>query len=224
MKLLAITSCPNGIAHTYMAAEKLAKAAEKMGHEIKVETQGSIGVENELTPEDIQSADGVIIAADKQVDKSRFYGKRVLEASVTDGIRKPEELIAKFERNEVPVYGKPQSDTLKTIEEVKTERKQKQSPIYRNLMNGVSYMIPFVVIGGLLCVAFGVKRSGVDWDSLDGEKAQLIFMIAVPEEQASNEHLKILQFLSRKLMDDEFREHLLQAKTKEEIMQLFKQV
>jgi fructose-specific phosphotransferase system IIA component len=74
------------------------------------------------------------------------------------------------------------------------------------------------------CVAFGVKRSGVDWDSLDGEKAQLIFMIAVPEEQASNEHLKILQFLSRKLMDDEFREHLLQAKTKEEIMQLFEQV
>jgi fructose PTS system EIIBC or EIIC component len=150
MKLLAVTSCPNGIAHTYMAAEKLAKAAEKMGHEMKVETQGSIGVENELTPEDIQSADGIIIAADKQVDKSRFYGKRVLEVSVTDGIRKPEELIAKFERNEVPVYGKPQSDTLKTIEEVKTERKQKQNPIYRNLMNGVSYMIPFVVIGGLL--------------------------------------------------------------------------
>ena len=163
MKLLAITSCPNGIAHTYMAAEKLAKAAEKMGHEIKVETQGSIGVENELTPEDIQSADGVIIAADKQVDKSRFYGKRVLEASVTDGIRKPEELIAKFERNEVPVYGKPQSDTLKTIEEVKTERKQKQSPIYRNLMNGVSYMIPFVVIGGLL-IALSLAIGGEPTD------------------------------------------------------------
>ncbi|MBA2874379.1 PTS sugar transporter subunit IIA [Thermaerobacillus caldiproteolyticus] len=74
------------------------------------------------------------------------------------------------------------------------------------------------------CVAFGVKKSGVDWDSLDGEKAQLIFMIAVPEKHAGDEHLKILQLLSRKLMDDEFREHLLHATTKEEVMQLFDQV
>jgi len=151
MRFVAITSCPNGIAHTYMAAEKLAKAAEKMGHEMKVETQGSIGVENELTPEDIERADGVIIAADKQVDKSRFQGKRVLEVSVTDGIRRPEELIAKFERHEIPVYEeKSVSAKLKSIAEVKKERSQKQNPIYRNLMNGVSYMIPFVVIGGLL--------------------------------------------------------------------------
>lgn len=147
MKFVAITSCPNGIAHTYMAAEKLAKAAERMGHEMKVETQGSIGVENELTREDIEQADGVIIAADKQVDKSRFRGKRVLEVSVTDGIRRPEELIARFERNEVPVYEK---EKLKSVAEAKKERNEKQNPIYRNLMNGVSYMIPFVVIGGLL--------------------------------------------------------------------------
>lgn len=148
MKFVAITSCPNGIAHTYMAAEKLAKAAERMGHEMKVETQGSIGVENELTREDIEQADGVIIAADKQVDKSRFRGKRVLEVSVTDGIRRPEELIARFERNEVPVY--EVVEKLKSVAEAKKERNEKQNPIYRNLMNGVSYMIPFVVIGGLL--------------------------------------------------------------------------
>lgn len=117
MKFVAITSCPNGIAHTYMAAEKLAKAAERMGHEMKVETQGSIGVENELTREDIEQADGVIIAADKQVDKSRFRGKRVLEVSVTDGIRRPEELIARFERNEVPVY--EVVEKLKSVAEAK---------------------------------------------------------------------------------------------------------
>lgn len=149
MRFVAITSCPNGIAHTYMAAEKLVKAAQNMGHEMKVETQGSIGIENELTPEDIERADGVIIAADKQVDKSRFLGKRVLEVSVTDGIRRPEELIASFERNEVPFY-KEAEPKLKSVAEVKRERGEKQNPIYRNLMNGVSYMIPFVVIGGLL--------------------------------------------------------------------------
>ncbi|NNU90166.1 PTS fructose transporter subunit IIC [Anoxybacillus sp. CHMUD] len=156
MKFVAITSCPNGIAHTYMAAEKLAKAAERMGHEMKVETQGSIGVENELTREDIEQADGVIIAADKQVDKSRFRGKRVLEVSVTDGIRRPEELIARFERNEVPVYEK---EKLKSVAEAKKERNEKQNPIYRNLMNGVSYMIPFVVIGGLL-IALSLALGG----------------------------------------------------------------
>ncbi|MBB6453792.1 PTS system fructose-specific IIC component [Salirhabdus euzebyi] len=144
MKLLAITSCPNGIAHTYMAAEKLAKAAEAMGHEIKVETQGSIGVENELTAEEIRAADGIIIAADKQVDKSRFNGKKVLATGVGEGIRKPEELIKKFENDEVPVYGKEDST------EVKEEKRGKENPIYRSLMNGVSYMIPFVVVGGLL--------------------------------------------------------------------------
>ncbi|SMO95696.1 PTS system, fructose-specific IIC component [Melghirimyces algeriensis] len=150
MKLLAITSCPNGIAHTYMAAEKLAKAAEKLGHEIKVETQGSIGVENELTAEEIQAADGIIITADKVVDKRRFQGKKVLEAPVADGINKPEELIEQFESGDVPVYGDQAPTETQSIDQVKQERKQKQNPLYRNLMNGVSYMIPFVVVGGLL--------------------------------------------------------------------------
>ncbi len=152
MKLLAITSCPNGIAHTYMAAEKLSKMALKMGHEMKVETQGSIGVENELTAEEIQQADGIIIAADKQVDMRRFRGKKVWIASVSDGIRHADQLIKKFEDGEVPIYGQglEKEKELRSIDEVKTERKQSQAPFYRNLMNGVSYMIPFVVVGGLL--------------------------------------------------------------------------
>ncbi|WP_027415278.1 PTS fructose transporter subunit IIC [Aneurinibacillus terranovensis] len=146
MKLLGITACPNGIAHTYMAAEKLQKTAEKMGVEMKVETQGSIGVENELTDEEIAAADGVIIAADKAVDKSRFKGKKLIEVAVSDAIKKPDELIARFQQGDAPVYG----EKLRSIEEVKQERKSKQNPVYRHLMNGVSYMIPFVVIGGIL--------------------------------------------------------------------------
>lgn len=146
MKLLAITSCPNGIAHTYMAAESLQRAAEKLGVQMKVETQGSIGVENELTAEEIQQADGIIIAADKTVDKSRFVGKKLIETGVQEGIHKAEELIKRFEAGNVPVY----KGELKSISEVKEERKAKQNPVYRHLMNGVSYMIPFVVVGGLL--------------------------------------------------------------------------
>ncbi|MFC3885675.1 fructose-specific PTS transporter subunit EIIC [Bacillus songklensis] len=146
MKLLAITSCPNGIAHTYMAAENLQKAADKLGVQMKVETQGSIGVENEFTEKDIREADGIIIAADKTVDKDRFIGKKVLVVGVQDGIRKPEELIKKVMSGEVPVY----QSQLKSAEAIKNERKEKQNPIYRHLMNGVSYMIPFIVIGGLL--------------------------------------------------------------------------
>jgi len=146
MKLLAITACPNGIAHTYMAAENLSKTAEKMDVEMKVETQGSIGVENELTEEDIQSADGIIIAVDKTVDLERFNGKKVIQTSVSEAIKNAEGLIQQHIDGDVEVYGK----TIKSVDEAKKERKDKQSPIYRSLMNGVSYMIPFVVVGGLL--------------------------------------------------------------------------
>jgi PTS system fructose-specific IIC component len=147
MKLLAITSCPNGIAHTYMAAENLQKAAEKLGHQMKVETQGSIGVENELTEAEIREADGIIIAADKTVDKSRFVGKKLLVTGVQDGIRRPEELIEKVLSDAVPIF---KDSGLKSVAELKKEMKDKQNPIYRHLMNGVSYMIPFVVVGGIL--------------------------------------------------------------------------
>lgn len=104
MKILAITSCPNGIAHTYMAAENLQKAAAKLGIEMKVETQGSIGVENQLTEQEIREADGIIIAADKTVVKDRFVGKKLLVVGVQDGIRRPEELIQRVMKGNVPVY------------------------------------------------------------------------------------------------------------------------
>ncbi|MCP3795251.1 PTS fructose transporter subunit IIABC [Paenibacillus sp. CH40] len=146
MKILAITSCPNGIAHTYMAAENLQKAAAKLGVEMKVETQGSIGVENRLTEQEIREADGIIIAADKTVVKDRFVGKRLLVVGVQDGIRRPEELIQRVMKGNVPVY----QAELRSAEGSSQENKPKQNPIYRHLMNGVSYMVPFIVIGGLL--------------------------------------------------------------------------
>ncbi|MED4857218.1 PTS fructose transporter subunit IIABC [Bacillus atrophaeus] len=144
MKLLAITSCPNGIAHTYMAAENLQKAADRLGVQMKVETQGGIGVENELTGEEIREADAIIIATDRSVNKDRFIGKKLLSVGVQDGIRKPEELIQKALSGDVPVYRSASKS------EVGNQQEKKQNPIYRHLMNGVSFMVPFIVVGGLL--------------------------------------------------------------------------
>jgi fructose PTS system EIIBC or EIIC component len=152
MKILAITSCPNGIAHTYMAAENLEKAAKQLRVQLKVETQGSIGVENEFTDKDIQEADGIIIAADKTVNKDRFNGKKVLVAGVQDGIRKPEQLLKKVMSGDVAVYHSTSGE--------KKQEEKKENPIYRHLMNGVSYMIPFIVIGGLL-IAVALTMGGV---------------------------------------------------------------
>jgi fructose PTS system EIIBC or EIIC component len=160
MKLLAITSCPNGIAHTYMAAENLQKAADKLGIEMKVETQGSIGVENEFSEKDIEEADGIIIAADKTVEKGRFIGKNVLVVGVQDGIRRPEQLINKHQNGEVPIL----RSGGKSADEYKKEKKDKQNPIYRHLMNGVSYMIPFIVVGGLL-IAIALTIGGKPTES-----------------------------------------------------------
>ncbi|WP_434178765.1 PTS mannose transporter subunit IIABC [Bacillus stercoris] len=144
MKLLAITSCPNGIAHTYMAAENLQKAADRMGVSIKVETQGGIGVENKLTEEEIREADAIIIAADRSVNKDRFIGKKLLSVGVQDGIRKPEELIQTVLNGDIPVYRSAAKS------ESGNHQEKKQNPIYRHLMNGVSFMVPFIVVGGLL--------------------------------------------------------------------------
>lgn len=158
MKLLAITSCPNGIAHTYMAAENLQKAADKLGVSMKVETQGSIGVENEFTETDIAQADGIIIAADKHVDKSRFVGKKLLVVGVQEGIRNPEALIQKVISGEVPLYqAQPGSEATSSNGKQKAT---KQNDIYRHLMSGVSYMIPFIVVGGLL-IAIALSLGGV---------------------------------------------------------------
>ncbi|PFA92431.1 PTS mannose transporter subunit IIABC [Bacillus thuringiensis] len=153
MKLLAVTSCPNGIAHTYMAAENLQKTADKLGVQMKIETQGGIGVENELTEQDIREADGIIIAADRVVNKDRFVGEKLLVVGVQDGIRKPGELIQKIISGNVPLY----HSQSKIVESNQQERKQ--NPIYRHLMNGVSFMVPFIVVGGLL-IAIALTLGG----------------------------------------------------------------
>ncbi|HDX9510964.1 TPA: PTS fructose transporter subunit IIABC [Bacillus cereus] len=153
MKLLAVTSCPNGIAHTYMAAENLQKTADKLGVQIKVETQGGIGVENELTEQDIREADGIIIAADRVVNKDRFVGKKLLVVGVQDGIRKPGELIEKVISGDVSIY----HSQSKKVES--NQQEKKQNPIYRHLMNGVSFMVPFIVVGGLL-IAIALTLGG----------------------------------------------------------------
>ncbi|WP_336990448.1 PTS fructose transporter subunit IIABC [Bacillus infantis] len=152
-KILAVTACPVGIAHTYMAAENLQKAGEVLGVEMKVETQGSIGVENALTEQDIAEADGIIIAADKEVPKDRFAGKRVIVTGVQDGIRKPEELIKRIQIGDAPIY-KPELDKNEGA-----AKKQKENPIYKHLMSGVSYMVPFIVVGGLL-IALALTLGG----------------------------------------------------------------
>ncbi|WP_413101563.1 fructose-specific PTS transporter subunit EIIC [Streptomyces sp. Inha503] len=154
LKLLAVTACPTGIAHTYMAAEKLAQAAESLGHSMKVETQGSIGAENVLSDNDVSQADGIIIAADKDVDRSRFVGKRVLVVGVADGIHRPQRLIEQV--LDAPVYEGDGSGAGRGASGAAASGggggggSKGRSVTYKALMNGVSYMIPFVVVGGLL--------------------------------------------------------------------------
>ncbi|MEU0369902.1 fructose-specific PTS transporter subunit EIIC [Streptomyces sp. NPDC006283] len=160
VKLLAVTACPTGIAHTYMAAEKLAQAAEELGIEMKVETQGSIGAENVLSDNDVRDADGIIIAADKDVDRSRFVGKRVLAVGVAEGIRHPEELIDRV--RSAPVHSADAGDGGSTGTPGTPAGGgggKERSIVYKALMNGVSYMIPFVVVGGLL-IAISLALGG----------------------------------------------------------------
>ena len=145
-KLLAVTGCPTGIAHTFMAAEALKNAAQEMGVQIKVETNGAIGAEDVLTPEEIKEADCIIVACDKKVDMERFNGKPVLEVPVAQGIRKPKELIEKALSGQVPVRGGELNSSVTVFE----EKSGVGHEIYKHLMNGVSHMIPFVVAGGVL--------------------------------------------------------------------------
>jgi PTS system fructose-specific IIC component len=152
LKLLAVTACPTGIAHTYMAAEKLAQAAESRGLDMKVETQGAIGAENILDDNDVSTADGVIVAADKDVDLSRFAGKRVLVVGVAEGIRRPERLIEQV--RSAPVHTADGTAAAAT-----PSGGRERSVAYKALMNGVSYMIPFVVVGGLL-IAISLSLGG----------------------------------------------------------------
>lgn len=159
LKFVAVTACPTGIAHTYMAAEKLQQAADELGVDIKVETQGSIGAENVLSDNDVRAADGVIIAADKEVDRDRFAGKRVLSTGVADGIHKPKELIERV--RSAPV----QPGAAASGGGAGGDR----GTAYKALMNGVSHMIPFVVVGGLLLavsIALGghTTSKGIEFD------------------------------------------------------------
>lgn len=144
-KVLAVTACPTGIAHTYMAAEALEKEGKKLGIPVKAETNGSGGSKNILTDEEIASCDGIIVAADKNVETARFDGKPVLFVKVADGIHKPAELIQKIESGEVPVHH--EKGAAKTYSKADGSI---GSRIYKHLMNGVSHMLPFVIGGGIL--------------------------------------------------------------------------
>ncbi|MFQ3852587.1 fructose-specific PTS transporter subunit EIIC [Staphylococcus sp. 2S1] len=148
MKILAITSCPNGIAHTYMAQEKLEQAGKEMGVDIKVETQGGVGAENVLTAKEIREADGIIIAADRQVDLSRFDGKLLINESVREGIHKPQELIQRIIDKDAHIHH--DANATGTSNQDDEEQKSGVQMIYQHLMNGVSFMVPFIVVGGLL--------------------------------------------------------------------------
>ena len=150
-EILAITACPTGIAHTYMAAESLEKMGEQLGYKVKVETHGQSGVKNKFTKEDIKNAKAVIIAADTKVDLSRFDGKKLVKAKVADGINKPKELIEHVLSDDAKVY----HSSNKSNQEDDDIKEGVGTRIYKHLMNGVTHMLPFVVGGGILiAIAF----------------------------------------------------------------------
>lgn len=151
-KVLAVTACPTGIAHTYMAAEALEKAGKRLGISIKVETNGSGGAKNILTPEEIEKCDGIIVAADKSVEMARFNGKKVIATKVSDGIKIPDELIQRIEKGDAPVYHHEGGSSSASSSAANESFGRK---LYKHLMNGVSNMLPFTVAGGIfIALAF----------------------------------------------------------------------
>ena len=177
-RILAVTACPTGIAHTYMAAEALQKAAEKMGVTIKVETAGSGGAKNVLTKKEIAECDAVICAVDRNVEMARFNGKKVLKTSVSNGINKPEELIRRVLDGNVPVFHTDAADNS----DDGAEKESAGRRLYKHLMNGVSHMLPFVVGGGVL-IALGflidtfAGNAGTDTFGFTNPVAAVIFWI-----------------------------------------------
>ena len=161
VKLLAVTACPNGIAHTYMAQEALEKAAAKAGASIKVETNGSDGIKNRLTAKEIEEADAIIITADKKVETNRFDGKKVIQRPVSDGIRKADELVEKAIKGEANIFhgdGEVNSASGQV-----NEGQSFWQRVYGDLMNGISHMLPFVIGGGILmAISFLVERFAGD--------------------------------------------------------------
>ena len=165
-RVLAVTACPNGIAHTYMAAEALNKAAEKLNISCKVETNGSDGPKNVLTADEIAACDGIIVAADKNVETSRFDGKPVLFAHVDDGIHKPEQLLQNVVDGKVPMFHSTESSSDKNLLEQNQGGTAKDSlghTLYKHLMYGISHMIPFVVGGGIMiAIAYLLDDYSID--------------------------------------------------------------
>lgn len=163
MKILGVTGCPTGIAHTFMAEEALKRAAKKLGVDIKVETHGQAGINNNITEEDIKEATGIIIAADKNVDPERFNGYPVIEVSVSQGIKEAEKLVQAVIDGKAPIR-----KGEKVVENKSNEIDTKSNigkQIYKHLMNGVSHMLPFVVGGGILIAVsflFGIYSSNPD--------------------------------------------------------------
>lgn len=166
-KILAITSCPTGIAHTYMAAEGIEKAAKAKGCFVKIETRGSGGAKNVLTDQEIEEADCIIVAADAQVPMDRFDGKKLIECQVSDGISKADKLVERAMAGEAPVYHAANGPKTSTVKAGGGKGHQ----IYTQLMNGVSHMLPFVVGGGILiALAFLIDGFSVDLNSLPADQ------------------------------------------------------
>ena len=179
LKIVGITSCPTGIAHTFMAAEGLEQGAKSQGHTVKVETQGSVGAKNTLTAEDIAAADLVIIAADTQVDKTRFAGKRLYEtstkAAIHDGAEMVRKAIAEAKVAGGAAGGESYDDQVK---QAKAQQAAARPGVYKHLMTGVSYMLPFVVAGGLLiAISFAIGGINVFDDAHKGTLGWTLFQI-----------------------------------------------
>lgn len=167
--IVAVTACPTGIAHTYMAAEAIEKKAKELGYQVKVETRGSGGAKNVLTDDEIANAAGVIVACDTNVPTDRFDGKKVIECQVSDGINKAEELIKRIASGDAPVF---KASGKKEASHSSVGGKESIGhQIYKHLMNGVSHMLPFVVGGGILiAIAFLIDGFSVDLNSLPAEQ------------------------------------------------------
>lgn len=167
VKLLAVTSCPTGIAHTYMAAEALEKAAKAAGCQIKIETRGSAGAKNVLTAEEIAAADCIIVAADAKVPMDRFDGKKVISCQVSDGIGKADQLVEQAVNGNVEVFHGENGEAKVAV----TGKESAAHKIYTQLMNGVSHMLPFVVGGGILiAIAFLIDGLNVDINALPADQ------------------------------------------------------
>jgi PTS system fructose-specific IIC component len=181
-KIVAITSCPTGIAHTFMAAEGVKRGAESLGHWVKVETQGSVGSQNTLTEQEIRDADIVLIAADTKIDKSRFTGKRIYETSTKAAIHNGAEVVEKA-LNEAVVQGGAgaKADLATEVEQLKKQRAAARTGPYKHLMTGVSYMLPFVVAGGLMiALAFAFGGIYVYKDEFKNTLGWALFQIGGP--------------------------------------------